>query len=448
MIRMSMNRFVAMVFVGVGLVGCGSKTISECSADSDCTNLAYPFCDVNGEFSISGGVKNVCTIIPPDCSVERCGCSPGATTCAGDQETTCNAGGKSTTIDTCALGCASTKDRCLSFTPLNGLASALNAAITEPDIVIPAGSTIDTDSGLIRNSANAKINASTLVVTGPTDIRVFLGGSFDIDDVVITGTKAVAFVSPRAITIRGMIDASANKNVSGPGGSGTGCVGVIATDSNSGTTVGGGGGHATPGGAGISTRPIAQGGGVLVEAAGGNAAPASVLVGGCTGGGGASAGGGGGAVQIDSLTKIEFTSAPKLGFIDVGAGGARQASPIQSGGGAGGLVVLEAPEIALGGVTGNGGSGAVCGVDGNDATPNQNIAPQVGATCSTMFPKGYSGAGATIDHVPTDGGGPYGGGGGGGAVGMMFINTIDGTYAAVSGSIVSAYVTVGSIVPL
>ena len=65
MIRMSMNTFVVMVFVGVGLVGCGSKTISECSADSDCKNLAYPFCDVNGEFPTSGGNTNVCTIIPP-----------------------------------------------------------------------------------------------------------------------------------------------------------------------------------------------------------------------------------------------------------------------------------------------------------------------------------------------------------------------------------------------
>ncbi len=447
MIRMSMNRFVAMVFVGVGLVGCGSKTISECSADSDCKNLAYPFCDVNGEFSTSGGVKNVCTIIPPDCSVERCGCSPGATTCAGDQETTCNLDGKSTTTDTCALGCASTKDRCLSFTPLNGLGPALNAATTEPDIVITAGSTIDTDSGVIRNSANAKINVSTLVVTGPTDIRVFLGGSFDIDDVVITGTKAVAFVSPRAVTIRGMIDASANKNVSGPGASAIGCIGQAATDSNS-ATVGGGGGHATVGGSGVETKPIQQGGGVVVSAVGGSVVTASGLVGGCIGGGGASDGGGGGAVQVVSLTKIEFASTPKRGFVDVGGGGAKQASSISSGGGAGGVVVLEAPEVDLGGVTTNGGSGNACGVDGNDATPSLAAAAGVTSTCSSSPEKGYSGAGGTIDHVPTSGGGPFSGGGGGGAVGTMFVNTIDGMYTSVAGATVSAYVTQGTIVPL
>ena len=441
MIRMSMNRFVAMVFVGVGLVGCGSKTISECSADSDCKNLVYPFCDVNGEFSTSGGVKNVCTIIPPDCSVERCGCSPAATTCNGDQETICNADGKSTTTDTCALGCASTKGRCLSFTPLNGLAPALNAAAAEPDIVIPAGSTIDTDSGLIRNSANAKINASTLVVTGSTDIRVFLGGSFDIDDVVITGTKAVAFVSPGAVTIRGMIDASANKNVSGPGASATGCVGKTATDTSG--TVGGGGGHATPGGRGISADFHQQ---VTAAAAGGDVVAGTTLVGGCTGGGGTSAGGGGGAVQLDSLTKIEFTSTPKLGFIDVGGGGAQSATTVASGGGAGGLVVLEAPEVAIGGVTTNGGSGSACGIDGNDATPNKVVAP--GIPGCGFHNQTYSGGGGTVDLTPTDGGGLGGRGGGGGAVGVMFVNTIDGTYASITGSIISAYVTVGSIMPI
>ena len=447
MIRMSMNRFVAMVFVGVGLVGCGSKTISECSADSDCTNLAYPFCDVNGEFSISGGVKNVCTIIPPDCSVERCGCSPGATTCAGDQETTCNAGGKSTTTDTCALGCASTKDRCLSFTPLNGLGPALNAAATEPDIAITAGSTIDTDTGYVRNSANAKINVATLVVTGPTDIRVFLGGSFDIDDVVITGTKAVAFVSPRTVTIRGMIDASANKNGSGPGGSATGCVGQTATDTNT-NTVGGGGGHATVGGAGVENQNFTQGEGVVVSAVGGGVVTGSQLVGGCIGGGGANAGGGGGAIQIVSLTKIEFTSAPKLGFVDVGGGGAKQATQFASGGGAGGLVVLEAPEVSLGGVTANGGSGNSCGVDGNDSTPSLAFAAGGSSTCTTLAPSPGGGSGGTIDHLPGSGSGTGGGGGGGGGVGVLFVNTIDGKYVSAANPIMSAYVTVGSIMPI
>ena len=438
MIRMSMNRF-ALVLLGVAVAGCGSKTISQCTTDSDC-NIVYPFCDVDGAFPPSGGAKNICTIVPPGCPVDRCGCSPGETTCAGDQQTTCNTDGKSTTTDTCALGCSTSENRCLAFKPLNGLGPALTAAAAEPAVVIPAGSTIDTDSGLIRNSANAKINVSTLVVTGPTDIRVFLGGSFDINDVVVTGTKAVAFVSPGAVTIRGMIDASAYKNVSGPGASTAGCVGQTATYSTE--SVAGGGGHATSGGQG---KAVDSHGSVIAAAAGGSLASGSALVGGCIGGGGPSAaGGGGGAVQIDSLTKIAFTIT-NLGFIDVGGGGARQASGINGGGGAGGLVVLEAPDIVLGNVTANGGSGGACGIDGSDATRDQAVAP--GNACGGGAYPTFSGAGGTIDH-PATGGGGFGGGGGGGAVGVMFVNTLDGTYISNGASIVSADVTRGMIAPI
>ena len=437
-----MNRF-AVVLLGVALAGCGSKTINQCSTDSDC-NVVYPFCDVNGAFPPSGGATNVCTIIPPGCSVERCGCSPGATTCAGDQQTTCNTDGKSTTTDTCALGCSTTENRCLSFKPLNGLGPALTAAAAEPAVVIPPGSTIDTDTGFIRNSAFTKLNVSTVVVTGSTDIRVFLGGSFDISNVVITGTKAVAFVSPGTVTVRGMIDASANLNASGPGASTTGCVGEVATDSSN--TLGGGGGHVTKGGDGFSDQPDLQHGGeIILRAPGGASATGSALIGGCIGGGGGSAGGGGGAVQIDSLTKIEFPNT-KLGFIDVGGGGARQSSSRSGGGGAGGLVVLEAPEIVLGSVTANGGSGASCLLDGMDATPNQ-VAAYAGLSMCVSAPRSHGGSGGTFDSGPGGGGG-YLGGGGGGAVGALFVNTLDGTYASVAGSILSAYVTPGTIHPI
>ena len=106
------------------------------------------------------------------------------------------------------------------------------------------------------------------------------------------------------------------------------------------------------------------------------------------------------------------------------------------------MVVLEAPEVAIGGVTTNGGSGSACGIDGNDATPNKVVAPGIPG-CGNHN-QTYSGGGGTVDLTPTDGGGF----GGGGAVGVMFVDTIDGTYASITGSIISAYVTVGLIVPL
>src|ERR1700693_4653596 len=102
---MGVNNFMVMLFAAAGLLGAGcTKTVNQCSADSDCTDVAYPFCDVNGEFPPSDGVKNVCTIVPANCPIERCGCSPGATTCGGDQLSTCNQDGKSTTTSTCSLG--------------------------------------------------------------------------------------------------------------------------------------------------------------------------------------------------------------------------------------------------------------------------------------------------------------------------------------------------------
>jgi hypothetical protein len=37
--------------LAVGLLGVGcTKTVNQCSVDSDCDNVAYPFCDVNGEY--------------------------------------------------------------------------------------------------------------------------------------------------------------------------------------------------------------------------------------------------------------------------------------------------------------------------------------------------------------------------------------------------------------
>src|SRR4051812_37307972 len=83
-----------------------SQKANQCSVDSDCSDIAYPFCDKDGEFSASGGEHNVCTVTPPDCPVERCGCTSGAEACIGDQHTTCAADGKSQTLETCALGCA------------------------------------------------------------------------------------------------------------------------------------------------------------------------------------------------------------------------------------------------------------------------------------------------------------------------------------------------------
>src|SRR3569832_801254 len=277
---MGVNKFLGLVLVMVATGAACTKTVNECKSDSDCKDIAYPFCDVNGEFGPSGGDKNVCTVTPSDCPIERCGCSPGAATCSADTLSVCNTDGKSATDTTCALGCAPTNDRCLSFKPSNGLDAAALAAQGEPDIIFPQTVHIDTDSGEVRDATNHLVNVTSLIVHQGSggDNRAFVGKSFDISNATIQGSRAVAFVAIGKVVIRGTVAANANSTLAGPGGAETGCVGMIAN------SAGGGGGNSTPGGLGIT--PFLDTGGHLVqlEVAGGPEQSGGGLSGGCRGG--------------------------------------------------------------------------------------------------------------------------------------------------------------------
>jgi hypothetical protein len=413
------------VVVLVGLAACGSEKVNQCDKDSDCTNIAYPFCDVNGEYSPSGGESHVCTVTPADCPVERCGCSPGATTCSGDALTVCDTDGTSTTMETCALGCGTT-DRCFTFQPMNGLGPALLAAANEPDIVVPDKARINTDTGAVTDSANVTVQIATLVVnqTNGPDIRVFFARSLDISDAVVTGGKALAFVAPGKITMRGVVDASANAATPGPGAQNSGpCVG--AEDASVNTA--GGGGNATSGGQGVSTNGLVNGGAAQTSF--------EPLMGGCCGG--IDGGAGGGAVQIDSLVSVELFGLTnnRRGLLDVGGGGDHQG---HFGGGAGGTVVVEAPTVIISGaVTANGGGGGGSG-PGSDATEDGVPAPG-GYSGQLIF---YGGSGGTRTQAAGDG---LNSGGGGGAVGRLFVRTLDGNFDMSSDSLISAVATMGML---
>jgi hypothetical protein len=71
----------ALGFLAVAALAACSKRVNFCDSDKDCSDPAFPFCDVDGQYAPSGGMTNTCTIVPPDCPVERCGCQPGVTTC-------------------------------------------------------------------------------------------------------------------------------------------------------------------------------------------------------------------------------------------------------------------------------------------------------------------------------------------------------------------------------
>ncbi|MEO8550792.1 MAG: hypothetical protein ABI678_12490 [Kofleriaceae bacterium] len=403
-----------------------TQKANQCSADSDCKDIAYPFCDVDGQFAAAGAEHNVCTIVPPNCPVDRCGCDPGATRCEGAQHTTCAADGKSEAIQTCALGCASTGDRCATFKPSNGLDVSLNAAAGMPDVVLASDITVDTDTCSGHDASNVPLTfqSQTLSQTSAPGICVFVAGSFDLKGVNATGDRALAFVSPGPIVIRGTVDGAARKRPGGtsqfPDGPGAVTVGACVGAGDDGS-ISGGGGNATPGADGLKIASIP------VHIAGGLAqVNFSPLIGGCRAGGQYDGGGGGGALQLVSADSITLSSTGLLAF--GGAGGR-----VAFGGGSGGTIVLEAPAVTIAGnVTANGGGGSFdnyngttgCEREGADATNDAVPAPGGVDDCD-QFPGEHGGAGGT-GTIPPSNGTIFGGGGG--AVGRILIRTADGTF--------------------
>jgi len=417
-----------LLVVGVN-AGC-TKDVNRCTQDSDCGDVAYPFCDMDGHYPASGGLAGVCTVTPADCPAERCGCEPGATTCTGDALKICDSSGRSETSVSCNPGCATAGARCLSFVPTNGLNLALMSAANEPDITIPAMATINTDTGVIQDVANLPITVTSLVVpqSGASDVRVFIGRSFKLSSIVFTGTRPAAFVAVGDIVIDGLLDLGGDNPTERPGAgqqtSGA-CVGQISQPG------GGGGGNATPGGKSISANSSAVGqGGAMLSG--------TTLVGGCTGGGGTSDGFGGGAIQIDSLSRITITASGGIS-INGSAGSDR------IGGGSGGMAILEAPKVEiLGGIFANGGSGGACGTAGQSGqlSTRPAIAP---SGCGTNGLT-HGGDGGSSTAAPTAGAGVGGGGGGGGSVGRLFVTTV-GPYSTSSDAVVSASTTTTAMVP-
>jgi hypothetical protein len=403
----------ALLAVTISAAAC-TKEQNACKADSDCTNPAYPFCDVNGEFEASGGAKNVCTIVPADCPVERCGCSPGAARCETDTLTTCDADGMSESSVMCALGCGGSTAHCLSFVPLNGLAVALTAAGTSAEVSLPPGVMINTSTGEVKTSGGLPINVPSVVVdqAGAT-IRAFYGSSVSLSDVHVVGTAALALVSANDLEVDGVIDASGANIVPGPGALAMPhpCAGGASTRG------GGGGGNAISG----SNGGLGAGPGGIAE----GSLDTNPLVGGCNGGpevddGGTVltiGGGGGGAVQLVAGASIQLSA---NAMINVGAGGGMSAA----GGGSGGNVIIEAPSVmfALGArLVANGGAGGACTSQGEDASTDTTPA-NGGGPCG-MLPYVVGGHGGTVASAPSIG---TIGGGGGGSVGQLLVRTRDG----------------------
>lgn len=313
----------------------------------------------------------------------------------------------------CPLGCVETGCResdppgSLTAADLRGLATDvdLGATFTADEAAIPL--VIDTDTGrIVRPAVKRGGGLGELVVRAANvapeiaedvsgvrfelrdDLAVFSAKNFTLHNARIVGARPVAFVAAEQLHVLGRVEATCGLVGGFAGGLGPGQAGLgpggggggkgSATAAASGGGGGGHGGAGGPGGTGI------QGGAAIAAGAAGPAQGDLALVGGSGGGGAGLAatkqrGGAGGGVVVlvagagitlgDDLTTRWFppeaTAAADLSKgVDVsgcgGMGGPGSAKTSAAGGGAGGVVWIEAPVVGIrtsAGLAANGGSG-------------------------------------------------------------------------------------------
>ena len=271
------------------------------------------------------------------------------------------------------------------------------------------------------------------------DVCVIAAVDISINAVVsATGKRSLAVVAAHSISIGvdGVIDVASH----GPTlvlGTATLGAGADTTGCGMGTPPPGiGGGH------GGSAIGIGGDGGVASDGtAGGVPAPAfqiTSLHGGCAGdashGSLVQAGLGGGGVSLVAGTSIDVA-----GYINAsgsqGLGAPNGTASGGTGGGSGGMIVLDAPTVMIevgsivmanGGGGGEGGDGTSAGVAGSDPSTGAPLNPASGGGGGSTFggDGGAGSAGATKNGskgaagTPGDGAGGGGGGGGAGLIGI------------------------------
>ena len=413
-----------------------------------------------------GGVDGLVADAAVDMEIDAPPAACTQTTCTNDTLSVCNtSAGMVERTEHCNLGCFD-QTRCNHIEPSNGLASSVDQAASQPDVTLPDGTTINTDTGTVTGpSGTIAIATSTVAQTSGPSIRVFVGRSFTVGSVRVRGSLPLALVARTTITVRGVLDVSADGPSAGPGGSicspgaggapGSGLYQRTPANNSGGYGMyvwtqngGGGGGFGTSGGGGgTSTTTFADG-------APGPANGTVTMVplrGGCAGHAAIESyrGAGGGAVQLVANEEVHLVNAGgNRGIIDAGGGGGHagtlgllndmDTSPVYgvAGGGSGGGILIEAGKITLDDETailaggGGGGGYGACTPEPNgaDATPS---APASGGACAgAVRPAASGGAGGTTGAGDIGGdsnAGLGGAGGGGGGLGRIRMNTRDGS---------------------
>lgn len=418
---------------------CMSGEFISCDADSAL------YCDT----AATGITREACGAPGCNADEQRCNaCVADATACSADLTTLDRCGGDGLVAEstTCAAGCiagaaALDDDRCGYVQPA-----------WLPDVCDePATMAVATLSGALNVQNDAACSGGVRDVNGTT-FCLIRASTITINDLKVTGTRAIAFVADDELKVTGILDVSADGSTAGPG---AGIVGAGSATINSNYKGGGGAGFTQAGGVGggneTATEAGMAGGGVTTRATTdrfvGGASTASALCGNGTIGclnsidfpGG---GGGGGALLIACRGTIDVA-----GTVDAGGGGGTgggdhypaagtaSAPGGAPGGGSGGFVVFQGVHVTITGklYANGGGGGAGCagdncrGLPGSDGLRSTSGAPggdSAGNTCG-------GGIGGSTSNAPGTGENTFsnasaGAGGGGGSMGRFLAFTPSG----------------------
>lgn len=381
---------------------------------------------------VVASVLFVCCCTVPNPNYRPKTCAPNQPLrCDGDHLVQCNEDGTAEISELCVLGCKPAGLRCTDVDPSNNLAAFLDTAGDQPDLDLGGSATINTNTGEITVGRTAlSVRSETMAQPDAPTVRVFIVRSLTAMDVSVIGKNALAFVSDGDVKIEGVFAVSAKARAPGAGAfNDGGCKGSPIVQGINDTYGGAsGGGFGSPGGEGGAARNSR---GSAFGASGGTVTGTPTLIplrGGCDGGGGPSNNGaGGGAIQIVSRTQI----------VVHGVIAANGSTDLNSAGGSGGGILLEAPLVDVAGAVvanGAGGSGG-CGCAGSQGEDGQlDVMPAKGGTqCTDGLGTGAAGgdgaAGASVAtkglDVPSTDNQACGGGGGGG-VGRIRVNTAPG----------------------
>jgi hypothetical protein len=406
------NEHGAMKLLALGVIllasGCTKPNPASCE-DNHCADPELPFCDVDGSIA---GTPNTCIAIE---------CTAGEfNSCRDDRALICSASGDDYELVDCEYGCSAEAGGC----------GACNTSDCEKHIIpkyLPticnqlsprAALTISTDT-MLDTSDNASCTSIVAQATGP-EICVQHYGTITIErnqTLTATGTRVLALVADRALTVDGILDLGGSLNANGAGG------GFLRSGTGTGAA-GGGAGYRTAGGSGASETvdggaanagSPASNPSLLTELFGGTRAMDSTATNAVNGGGG------GGATLISCRA-----TASVPGLVDAGGGGGGAgflASPsfqykFPSGGGAGGTIVLQGMQVSvMGEIYANGGGG---GAGGAPAIPGTDALRSTSAAAGGIGQNGAGGGGAGGTASPPENGqkpttGSFGGAGGGSA---------------------------------